>query len=173
VLRSAVTKPVATWIEEALTLFAAGMPVNLFSLVFNGRQDNLRKVVDVVKEDATWQAALEICVRRKSMALPTPGPGNFFAGFRGYAVHIADAFSQKLAHILAGKSFIRFSGVAEEMPCVEDTIRDNHNCVTHEDWDRKWAPILPKNSEMHITMLTGDIYWHFEGYSSCLEHHGH
>ena len=154
-MRSAITRHMANWIEEALVLHAAGMPVNSFSLIFNGRPDTVRSIVKVVKEDATWQAALEECVRRKSVAIPAPGPDNFFAGFRGYAIHISDAFPKKLAHVLAGESFIRFSGMTEELPCVEDTIRDNRDCVTYKDWDRKWKLTMPTSINSIVNILPG------------------
>jgi len=167
-LRSGITRHVANWIEEALALHAAGMPANSFSLIFSGRPDHVRSVVDVVKEDATWQAALEECVRRKSVALPAPGPDNFFAGFRGYAIHILDAFPKKMAHVLAGKSFIRFSGVTEELPCVEDTIRDNRDCVTYKDWDRKWKLTMPTSIDSIVNILPRTNYAPFGGYYNCL-----
>ncbi|KAI0896427.1 hypothetical protein F4806DRAFT_508356 [Annulohypoxylon nitens] len=61
-LTEAMTRSVALWTVEALSLIPAGMPVKSFSLVFHGdiEPEKCSEVFqNVIMRDATWQAAME------------------------------------------------------------------------------------------------------------------
>ena len=62
----------SVWIEEALALFDAGMPVNAFSLVFDGEitVERSSEVFEIVIQDAVWQEAVDECCKQKSSVTP-------------------------------------------------------------------------------------------------------
>ena len=157
--RPLITETVAIWIDEALALPAAGMPPGAFSLIFDGTFDYVQYVINVMKYDAVWQESLESCLQHQSIAPPTLGPDNCAAGHRGSPLHFSKDFPRKLATILAGDSFISFSGVASSEPISRGTLVDeNRTCTTHDAWIQKWKllsltslePVEPWPSWQHI-----------------------
>ncbi|KAI1086933.1 hypothetical protein F5B19DRAFT_500621 [Rostrohypoxylon terebratum] len=75
-LSEAMTRSIALWTVEALSLIPAGMPEESFSLVFHGdigSKKSSEVFRNVIKRDATWQAAIE-----KNVELGVLKPLDFF-----------------------------------------------------------------------------------------------
>ena len=127
-----ISSSLNTWIMEALFLVRAGMPTASFSLVFDGSStsDQSSEALEVAKEDAAWQVALDQWYAEKSE------PPSYYER-RHNVCYQSDAFPQVIQDMVAGTSFIRCNFPIGGSWDPQYIYKRNRDC-TLEDWQENW-----------------------------------
>ena len=129
------------WIEEAVSLFDAGMPTGCFSLVFDGDPvpDLSSNVFQIVKRDAAWQDAYkEWC---KGVFLPD------FGEQRLNRCYHSERFPQTVREIADGTSFIRCNfPVGGYLWDSKQILEQNRHNSDIESFEERWLEGLVPGS---------------------------
>ncbi|CAI0655377.1 unnamed protein product [Colletotrichum noveboracense] len=151
-----ISDSVAVWVLEALELERAGMPAGSFSLVFEGDSICPQIFRNVVQRDAAWQAAVDLCLERKSLPALSWGerrsdPRN---NIRSRALgeypgrdnmwYLFENFPQAIRDITSGNSIVRCNFDVGEALDPEALVRQ-HRYWTMDDWKEGWWSHNPES----------------------------
>ncbi|KAF2675670.1 hypothetical protein K458DRAFT_471229 [Lentithecium fluviatile CBS 122367] len=127
-----MSSTLATWIDEAVALQAAGMPAESFWLIFEAHPSDLQIAFDILKEDAGWQEALEACYDRGFVQRPLE---NAYPNELAHRCHISDSFPRNMRAIFTGNSwsYIQMDVVKGDLWDIEPLVQRGR------DWSiQKW-----------------------------------
>ncbi|MCJ1323697.1 hypothetical protein MMC10_000358 [Thelotrema lepadinum] len=130
----------SVWIKETLGLYDAGMPIESFSLVFDGDSDpdQSSAVFEIVKQAATWQEALDQWFKQKSLD-PT------FQERRQNLCYQSERFPQAVRSMVEGRSPIRCNFPIGGLWDVQHVLDENSANETLLDWEDGWEDkVYPK-----------------------------
>ncbi|KAI0885886.1 uncharacterized protein GGS22DRAFT_162216 [Annulohypoxylon maeteangense] len=142
-LSESMTRSVALWTMEAMSLVSAQMPIDSFSLVFHADRapEKCSEVFqNVIKRDATWQAAIE-----ENVKLGLLEPLDFF--HRPCSTFPFDTFTgfpQALEEAIANKNFpfIRCDfDIGEYSTSEAKKLAEERREWTLEMWRLKWLEV--------------------------------
>ena len=156
------------WITEALTLFSVGMPVNSFSLVFDGdpAAELASQIFAILKSDAEYQVSMEEFWKEAPFTDPTLEVD--FDRRRCQNHFLFEAFPQVVQDIMAGKSFIRCNFPVDRLWNVNELINKRprvefRNWYYRPDWRREGlpehiqtSPPLPTWRELELEQLISE-----------------
>ncbi|KAF6808806.1 hypothetical protein CSOJ01_07274 [Colletotrichum sojae] len=147
-MRLHIDRRVTIWILEDLELQAAGMPPGCFTLTLDGDSTCSEIFQTVVRRDAVWQRAIDLClernilpalawdVRRRDSRNIVGFPPRLSHWARRNEWYLFEAFPQAIEDILAGRSFVKCSfelGDAWGETCdVERLIEENKSKTMDE-----------------------------------------
>ena len=131
---SEISDPFSVWIEEALGLYDAGMPIGSFSLVFDGdgAYDLSSEVFEVVIQDAAWQEALDKWIKQRSLHLS-------FKESRMQSCYKSEKFPQAVRSMVEGNSPIRCNFPIAGLWDVQQVLDENSANSDLEDWEINWC----------------------------------
>ncbi|KAI1418376.1 hypothetical protein F5Y13DRAFT_196174 [Hypoxylon sp. FL1857] len=153
-LSATMTGSISLWAMEALALIPAGMPQDSFCLVFDGDPEPSKSselFQHVIQQDATWQAAMEECVRRGFL-----GRFDFLKNeeFR-YDCYFYRGFPKALCDIVNRRSsIIRCNfGLGTYSLSHLDSLVEERREWTLEQWRKDWYDRKPDTLITSCTML--------------------
>ncbi|KAF9881881.1 hypothetical protein CkaCkLH20_01027 [Colletotrichum karsti] len=146
-----ISHSVAVWILEALELEPAGMPLGSYTMVLDGDWTISEIFQRVVRRDAAWQAAVDVCLER-GLILPVSwdvrraDPRNITGMASGGVKrsnkwYLFEGFPQAVEDIVAGRSVVKCAfELADAWGDSYDVekLAEEHKHWTLDDWKAGW-----------------------------------